>query len=788
MIFKKFFNQNSALAMSYAEKFNVLPSTMYLILSRGLVSEKEIEEYLSVGKLLDPFLIKGMKEFCERIKLAKELGDRILIFGDYDVDGISATAIMLKTLKRLEIDADFYLPNRYEDGYGLSCEVIDKIEKKFCPDLIITVDCGISCHDEVEYCKQKGIDIIITDHHEIPEVLPETLVLNAKIKGQDYPFTELCGTGMAYKISEALLGQKKAEEFLPIAAIATIADIVSLTGENRNIVKRGFLNFDKLPIGLKQLFKENKVSLTNPLSSDIAFKIAPKINSAGRMGKAEDSLKLYMSEDMVEIRTYLQKINRHNTRRQELSAIIMEDAEKAIKKMDLSKTRVITLASKKWDQGILGIACARLVEEYNRPVFLFSQVGGVLHGSGRSIDDINIHKLLSSMSDILETFGGHTMAAGLTLKRENYEEFSRRVNAFVFENINDEVFIPIKYYDLDLKLEEIDERFLNELKLLEPYGCDNPKPKFRINTEKLEIKPMKYCPQHCNIQIGDLELVYFNFMKNFNALYFSRYKSFIFEFQGQGKKGTVANFDAGSFIIENANSYTYPVQLEQLYYDQVESLDFSYYPPSELLNFVVGTEKSIYGTAFVTFDAYEYVAFSRNYSKDNIFHMGIYDENLIGYNSLLLAPRGREWAKNFEKIIFFSPVLDSAYLSEIKKVSNAEIYLPTMTKEDKNRFKNLNLSRENFGKVFRALTARGGQKFYSPVDFYDAKLKGKVTFDTFYVAYLTFIELGLIKKDEEGFFCHSEVKNIKRPLQDSKFYNKLQLIINSWSKNERKDN
>ena len=777
MIFKKFFNQNSALVKSYAEKFKVLPSTMYLILSRGLKSEKEIEEYLSVGALLDPFLIRGMKELCDRVRLAKELGDRVLIFGDYDVDGISATAIMLKTLKYLGIEASYYLPNRYEDGYGLSREVIDKIEKKFCPDLIITVDCGISCYDEVEYCKSKGIDIIITDHHEIPEKLPNTLVLNAKIKGQDYPFTEICGTGMAYKISEALLGQKKAEEFLPIATIATIADIVSLTGENRNIVKRGFLTFDKLPIGLKQLFKENKVSLSKPSASDIAFKIAPKINSAGRMGKAEDSLKLYLCEDMVEIRSYLQKIARHNQRRQELSALIMEDAERAIKKMDLSKTRVITLASKKWDQGILGIACARLVEEYNRPVFLFSQVGDVLHGSGRSIDDINIHELLSSMQDILETFGGHTMAAGLTLKRSNYEEFSKRVNAFVFEKINDDVFIPIKYYDLDVKLEEIDDRFLKELALLEPYGCGNPKPRFRINAEKIQLQPMKYCPQHANIKIGDLELVYFNFMKNFNALYFSRYKSFIFEFQGEEKKGNVFYFDPGCFIIENANLYTEPVKMEELYFDNSGDLDVTYYPQNELLNFVVGTEKSVYGTAFVTFNAYEFVAFSKNYSKENIFHMGIYDENLVGYNSLLLAPRGVEWAKNFDKIVFLSKVLDSAYLSAIKKVSKAEIYLPIENKEEKNRFKNLSLSRESFGKVFKALTARSGQKFYSPVDFYEARLKGKVTFDTFYSAYLTFLELGLIKKDEGGYFSHTEVKNLKKSLQSSKFYNKLQLLV-----------
>ena len=288
---------------------------------------------------------------------------------------------------------------------------------------------------------------------------------------------------------------------------------------------------------------------------------------------------------------------------------------------------------------------------------------------------------------------------------------------------------------------------------------------------------MKYCPQHANIKIGDLELVYFNFMKNFNALYFSRYKSFIFEFQGEEKKGNVSYFDPGCFIIENANLYTEPVKMEELYFDNSGDLDFTYYPQNELLNFVVGTEKSVYGTAFVTFNAYEFVAFSKNYSKENIFHMGIYDENLVGYNSLLLAPRGVEWAKNFDKIVFLSKVLDSAYLSAIKKVSKAEIYLPIENKEEKNRFKNLSLSREGFGKVFKALTARSGQKFYSPVDFYEARLKGKVTFDTFYSAYLTFLELGLIKKDEGGYFSHTEVKNLKKSLQSSKFYNKLQLLV-----------
>lgn len=779
MIFKKFFNKNSALVDDLAKEFDVLPSTMYLILSRGFSSKEEISEFLSTGQLLDPFLINNMKELCDRIQLAKQMGDKVLIFGDYDVDGVSATAIMLKTLKKIGIDADYYLPNRYVDGYGLTCDSLDKVEKMFSPDLIITVDCGISCFKEVEYAKEKGIEIIVTDHHEIPEILPDTLVLNAKIEGQAYPFKELCGTGLAYKISEALLGQKKAEEFLPIAAIATIADIVSLTGENRNIVKRGLKSLEKLPIGLRALFKENKVSLSNPSATDIAFKIAPKINSSGRMGDAGDSLALYMLEDPVLIKKYLDKIKQHNTKRQELSAVVLQDCEKAIKKMDLGKTRVICLASKKWDQGILGIACAKLVETYNRPVFLFSQVGDILHGSGRSIDDINIHELLSSLQDILETFGGHTMAAGLTLKREKYEEFCNRVNAFVFEHVNDEVFIPIKYYDLDLKPEDISERFLQELTLLEPFGCGNARPKFRISVENVEILPKKYFPTHCDIKIGDLQLVYFNFNKNYNALNFSRYKSFIFEFQGSGKSGIVSDFDAGCFILPNAHMFTYPMQYQQLLFDDNRPSKFSYYPQNELLNFVAGTQSGVFGTAFVAYSAYDFVNFSKDYSKDNIYYIGFCDEFCTGYNSLLLSPVGTDWAKNFNKIVFLSPVLDEGFLAELNEKSHAEIYVPMEREIDKQRFLNLDLSRETFGRIFKALTAKNFVRYYSLFDIYNQKLKGKVGFETFYVAFLVFSQLGLISVDCDVFMTISQNKNIKKSLTQSSLYNKLLLIKNS---------
>lgn len=778
MIFRKFFNKNAELSTVFAEKFNLSKNTIELILSRGFSSEEEIEEFLHPGKLLDPFLIDGMKELKDRILIAKDLKDKVLIFGDYDVDGVSATAIMLKTLKYLGIEADYYLPNRYEDGYGLTCDVIDKIADQFEPNLIITVDCGISCAKEVEYAKEKGIEIVVTDHHEIPEVLPDTIVLNAKIEGQKFPFRELCGTGLAYKISEALLSPQKAEQFLPIAAIATIADIVPLLDENRRIVTKGLALCEKyLPIGLKMLFKEHKVSVSKPTSNDISFKIAPKLNASGRMGDASDSLNLYLETNPVKIQKYITKIKDHNINRQELCNKIFEDCEKVLKKNKLKESRVITLASKNWDQGVLGIVCSRLVEKYNRPVFLFSLVGNELHGSGRSIDDINIHELLSSMKDILDTFGGHSMAAGLTIKRENYEEFIKRVNAFVFEHISDEVFEPIKYYDMEVSLEDLSDDFLKEISLLEPFGCQNPKPRFKITAQDVQITPMKRFPEHAVVKIGELELTYFNFAKNYSKLRFSRYKSFIFELQTREKKGIVIEFDSGTFITPDANQYVSAIEMSELVYEKNEDVKYTLYQPKELLEFVSKTQSNVFGTAFVTFSGYEYVEFCKNYDGKGIYYIGINDENVLGYNSILISPTGVNWAKNFSKIVFLSPVLSEGYISEIAKVSDANIYLPLDKKTNVASFSSINVSREFFVKMFSILSIKQNIVYYDVYDMYEKLITDKkIKFDNFYFALLVFEELGFVSLERNGGIKLVVHKNVKKELSFSKAYNKMVLL------------
>lgn len=778
MIFKKFFNKDADKVQYFANKFNLSQRIADLILSRGINNEEAFEEYLNPKTLHNPMLLNGMEELVSRVKLAKQLNDKVLIFGDYDVDGVSATAIMLKALKQFGINADFYLPNRYIDGYGLTNAVIDKIADIFMPNLIITVDCGISCYNEVEYAKNKGIEIIVTDHHEIPQVIPDTIVINAKIEGQEYPFRELCGTGVAFKFAQALLGEKEAEAFLPIAAIATIVDIVPLKGENRAIVYKGLKLCDRyLPIGLKMMFKENDISLTNPNSTDISFKIGPKLNASGRMGDAGDSLKIYFESDPVKIKNALEKIKNHNTKRQEICNKIYEDAEKQLEKFDLKNLRVISLKSQDWDKGVLGIVCSRLVEKYHKPVFLFAEERGILSGSGRSINDINIHQLLSSLQDILETYGGHSMAAGLSLKVENYQQFAEKINAFTLNYVSDDVFIPIKYYDQDIEADEINEDFIKQLSLLEPYGCENPRPKFKITASDIKLEPMRKFSQHCVIKIGNLNLTYFNFVNNINKITFSRQKSFIFEFQPRSLKGIVDQFDGGSFIVEDAYKKLNTIELNQLMIDGKGEAKYTLYPKEELLSFVGLTTTSVFGTCFVTYSCFDYVQFAKDYNTKGIYQFSIYSDNEVGYNSILLAPKGVNWAKNFSKIIFLSPILDNKYIAALNKVSDATIYAPIESDKNLRKFSGIDLSRETFGKIFKAIAAKAGKSIYNVFDLFDkCDFKNQISFNTFYSSLLVFNELGLICIEDNVEFTLKVNKNIKSDLNNSKIYNTLKLL------------
>ena len=508
------------------------------------------------------------------------------------------------------------------------------------------------------------------------------------------------------------------------------------------------------------------------------------------MGDATDSLKIYFETDPIKIKKDLEKIKQHNMKRQDICNRIYEDCEKALAKVDMKNQRVITLASKAWDKGVLGIVCSRLVEKYHKPTFLFVAEGNILSGSGRSIDDINIHQLLSSMQDILETFGGHSMAAGLTLKLDNYKLFSQKINDFALNNISEDVFMPIEYYDQEVSEEDITPEFVKELALLEPFGCDNPRPKFKITTQDVEILPLKRLPQHANFKIGKLNLMYYNFVDNLIKINFSRQKSFIFELEPYSMNGTVEAFDGGSFIVEDAYKKLNAIELNHFAYQKDDEIKFRMYPQGELLNFVSGTTNSVFGTCFVTYSCFDYVEFCKNYNIKDIYHFGIYEDQEIGYNSLLLSPKGTAWAKNFKKIVFLSPVLDNKFIAALNSVSDAEIFVP-MGKEgaDPRKFSGIDLDRETFGKVFKAISGKTGKGIYNIFDLYDkCEFKG-ISFASFYAALLVFQQLGLVSIIEGEVILVKANKAEKKDLNQSEMYNKLALIkqtqkgeVEKWKK------
>ena len=319
-----------------SKKFNLSPIVVELLFSRDYTTEEQISKFLNpkIEDLYDPYLLKDMDRAVERIKNAIKNNEKVLIFGDYDVDGVSASAILIKYFSSINFYVDYYLPNRYIDGYGLTNATIDKVKEMFNPTLIITVDCGIACFNEVEYAKTLGIDTIVTDHHDIPEVVPNTIVVNAKLPDQKYPFSQLCGTGVALKLVHAMSDLETAKKYLAICALATISDIVPLVDENRAIVKLGLERFEKdLPLGIKMLIKDSKLSY-NILASDVSFRLSPKINAAGRMGDASVALKLFIEEDKILLKNTIDNLNNLNINRQALCNEVYDDALLKLRKIN----------------------------------------------------------------------------------------------------------------------------------------------------------------------------------------------------------------------------------------------------------------------------------------------------------------------------------------------------------------------------------------------------------------------------------------------------------------------
>ncbi|MED3962155.1 single-stranded-DNA-specific exonuclease RecJ [Niallia taxi] len=472
-----------------ADQLKITPLVASLLVNRGYDNREKAESFLySIDNFHDPFLMKGMDIAVKRIKEAIEKREPILIFGDYDADGVTSTTVMMKTLQDMGADVQFYIPNRFTEGYGPN-EGAFRYASSIGIKLIITVDTGIAAVKEADVAKELGIDYIVTDHHEPGPVLPDAMaIIHPRLEGSDYPFHELAGVGVALKVAHALYGELP-EQLLQFAAIGTIADLVSLTGENRAIAKLGIKKLKQTTnTGLKALLKQMNTEASGIDEETIGFMIAPRINAVGRLDSADPAVELLLTDDPDIAASLAEEMEATNKERQAIVNQITEEAMEQVESLyPLKDNRVLIVGKEGWNPGVVGIVASRLVEKYYRPTIVlgFDQEKGIAKGSARSIAGFDLYQNLSTCRELLPHFGGHPMAAGMTLASEDVEELRERLNSLAFEQLKPEDLIPLSAVDMKIDLKEAHLSAIEEMQLLAPFGVDNAKP--RILIEHVEI-------------------------------------------------------------------------------------------------------------------------------------------------------------------------------------------------------------------------------------------------------------------------------------------------------------
>lgn len=452
-----------------------------LLLDREIDTPEKIERYLHPKRedLLDPMLMQDMDKAVNVIRDAIEKHEEITVFGDYDVDGVTATAILLTYLRKQGAQVGFYIPDRHGEGYGLNIAAIEQIATH--SKLLITVDCGITCAAEVARAKELGMRVIVTDHHQLGPQIPECEAVLNPLLGH-YPFRRLCGAGVAFKLVQAMGGTEAIEPLWELAALATIADIVPLMDENRVIVYYGLaaMAATQRP-GLIALMESAGVDLQKVSSSDVAFRMAPRINAGGRLALASRGVQLLTTRRMDTAREIAEELNQDNIRRRELEIEIFQQADEMTRQqIDFMNERAIVVCGEGWNPGVIGLAASRLVEKYKWPTILLSRDGDICIGSARSIPGVNIHEAMSTCRDLFIRFGGHAQAAGLTIEAKNVPEFKRRLSEAIREQAAPEAFIPTEEYDLELELSEMTEAFVDAFSAMQPTGFGNPAPVFCV--------------------------------------------------------------------------------------------------------------------------------------------------------------------------------------------------------------------------------------------------------------------------------------------------------------------
>lgn len=473
------------------EKYKINKLLATILVNRGIIEEEQIEKFLKPKRsdFYNPYGMPDMNIAVERIMKAIENKEKTIIYGDYDVDGITSVTVLKSFLEERGLHVGVYIPNRLEEGYGLNKKAVEYIaEQKY--SLMITVDCGISAVEEVEYANQLGIETIVTDHHEPGNELPNAIaVVDAKRKDNQYQCRNLAGVGVVFKLIQAIgikmgLEEKEYLKYLDIVCIGTISDIVPLTDENRVIVKLGLKLVEQTRnLGLKSILQASGYNKIDSVT--ISFGIAPRINACGRMGHQEEALNLFLSKDINEVNELTQKLNEYNKTRQEIEKRIYKDATTQIEEQGLANKNTIVLMGKNWHHGVIGIVASKITEMYFKPSILLCEEDDLGKGSGRSIPGFDLYEALTECKESINRFGGHAMAVGINVKKDKLEEFKEKLEQISKEK-NIEEIVPILKIDAQISLDEINKEMVNSLKKLEPFGEENKNPLFVFKNLKID--------------------------------------------------------------------------------------------------------------------------------------------------------------------------------------------------------------------------------------------------------------------------------------------------------------
>jgi len=508
----KFASNNPGLQSRLSKELGISKILAQLLINRGINDSGEANKFLNVhlDNLLDPYSFSDMHLALDIIERAASHKKKVMIFGDYDVDGITSLVLLKNTLSKKGMQVIHYLPHRIKEGYGLN-KNIPQIAKQLDVGLLITVDCGTNSHHEIKELRQKNIDVIITDHHESAncELPPACAIINPKLESSNYKYRDLAGVGVAYKLACAVSGKKLVED-LDLVSLGTIADVVPLTGENRVFAKEGLVQISrtKRP-GLRALMEISGIAGKKITSTFVSYILGPRINASGRIDTAEIAMSLLMSEKKEDADLLAKVVHTHNRQRQKIEEKILEEAGSLIEKeINFKEHKIIVIAKEDWHQGVLGIVASKLADRFYRPTILISVGKDLCKGSGRSIRSFHLFQALLECKDFLKTFGGHSHAVGLLIERNMIKDFKNKINKLAREKLLLEDLIPSLDIDMELALSDLSEALVQELLTLEPFGTGNPQPLFFTRSLQLKAQPQLLGRDTLKFWVTDQDITY----------------------------------------------------------------------------------------------------------------------------------------------------------------------------------------------------------------------------------------------------------------------------------------